>query len=126
MAPLTYIAIPERKGEYVMREGDYVRLEKVGCTPGGIPACPMPLYSPGAWDGVLSLPRSYWMDGYFVETPMRGHPIRLRRYVRLGVVADGYFQSSRIQTIKGDLIVTYNSVWQVRRVPPIELKTLGE
>jgi hypothetical protein len=105
-----------------MREGDYVRLEKVGCTPGGIPACPMPLYSPGCWDGVLSLPRSYWMDGYFVETPMRGQPIRLRRYVRLGVIKRGYFRSSRIEAIKGDLIVTHNSVWQVRRVPAIDLR----
>jgi hypothetical protein len=64
------------------------------------------------------------MDGYLVETPMPGHSIRLRRYVRLGVIKRGYFRSSRIEAIKGDLIVTYNSVWQVRRVPPIDLRIL--
>jgi hypothetical protein len=107
-----------------VKRGDYVRIEKIGSTPGGIPACPLPLYSPGAWEGHLSLPRSYWMEGYLVETPRRGFAIRLRRYVRHGVVKTGYFQSSTIEAIRGDLITTYNSVWQVRRVPPIDLRTM--
>jgi hypothetical protein len=84
----------------------------------------MPLYAPGLWDDVLSLPKSYWMDGYLVETPRRGRSIQLRRYVRLGVIAEGYFESSRIEAIRGDLIVTYNSVGQVRRVPPIDLRIM--
>jgi hypothetical protein len=107
-----------------MKRGDYVRLEKIGSTPDGIPACPMTFYSPGAWEGVLSLPRSYWMEGYLIETPRMRHSIQLRRYVRLGVIAEGYFESSRIEAIRGDLIVTFNSVWQVRRVPPIDLRIM--
>jgi hypothetical protein len=77
----------------------------------------MPLYSPGAWDGILSLPRDYWMDGYLAADIAKGARIRLDRHVRLGVVARGFFTSSPVCTIKGNEVATYNSVWQVNRVP---------
>lgn len=104
-----------------MRQGSYVRIQKVGTIPGGVPACPIPYYFPGAYRGYLSLPRDYWMDGYLVcDIRVRGQ-IRLQRKVRHGVVADGEFRSSPIIGVKNDLVATYNSVWRVQRVPPLAL-----
>jgi hypothetical protein len=100
-----------------MKKGDYVRITKIASVLGGIPACPMPLYSPGAWHGILSLPQDYWMEGVLAADVAKGDRIRLDRVVRLGVVARGFFTSSPICTIRGNEVGTYNSVWQVNRVP---------
>jgi hypothetical protein len=102
-----------------MKAGLYVRLQKVGTTPGGMPACPMPYYAPGAYRGYLSMPRDYWMDGVLVCDVRVGGQIHLQRKVRHGVVADGEFRSSPIIGVKDDLVATYNSVWRVQRVPPL-------
>jgi len=109
-----------------MKKGDYVRIVKIASTPWGIPACPMPLYSPGAWDGIFSLPREYWMDGYLAATPAVAHRILLCRDVRCGVVARGFFKSSLISRIRGNLITTHNSIWQVSRVPALRLPAADE
>lgn len=104
-----------------MKRGDYVRICKIGSAPGGIPACPMPLYSPGAWAGVLSLPYHYYMDGYLAADIVKADRIRLDRYVRHGVVARGFFTSSPICVIRGNEVQTYNSTWLVSRVPALRL-----
>lgn len=76
----------------------------------------MPYYSPGAWD-LLGLPRDYWMIGYLAADPAVSHRILLDRHVRCGIFARGFFTSSPITGIKGDLITTYNSVWRLSQVP---------
>jgi hypothetical protein len=95
-------------------------MTKLRGTPHGAPACPWPLYAPGAWDGALSLPANYSMDGYLAADPRRSHRILLDLYVRCGIAARGYFTSSPICTIQGDEITTYNSVWKILHVPPFD------
>jgi hypothetical protein len=102
-----------------MKKGDYVRITKIASVVGGIPACPMPLYSPDM-DWGLSLPRDYWMDGYLAVDIAKGDRIRLDRHVRLGVVARGFFTSSPICAVRGNQVATYNSIWQVSRVPALQ------
>jgi hypothetical protein len=108
-----------------MKKGDYVRICKLGAVVGGIPACPMPLYSPDT-DWGLSLPRDYWMDGLLAADIAKGDRIRLDRHVRMGVVARGFFTSSPICAIQGNKVATYNSVWQVSRVPAFQAPTTQE
>jgi hypothetical protein len=109
-----------------MKEGDYVRLEKIGSTPNGLPACPMSWYSPGAFTGFLSLPERYWIEGVLEENPRIGGRILLSRYVRFGVASRGCFRSSLICSIQGDRITTFNSVWRVLRVPPLDPNQVEE
>lgn len=120
---MTHSLVPGAGQNEFMAKGDYIRIEKVGSTPNGLPACPLPLYSPASpetFQAILSLPISYWMDGYLEEKPEVGGRILLRRFVRCGVVVRGSFVSSPICRIEGDLITTYNSYWRVRRVPPLD------
>jgi hypothetical protein len=103
-----------------VKKGEYVRLQKLGALVNGLPACPLPLYEPGAYEGLLSLPVTYWMEGYLQKDLQKLDRIYLDRRVRFGVVAEGEFVSSPITVIHGDLVSTFNSLWQVRRVPPLE------
>jgi hypothetical protein len=107
-----------------MKAGDYVRIQKLGATLYGLPPCPLPYYSPGAYKGYLSLPVSYWMDGFLLRPIQIRDQICLDRRVRMGIVTRGEFFSSRIVRIRGDLVITRNSVWQVRRVP--ELRSMED
>jgi hypothetical protein len=104
-----------------MKRGDYVRLSKIGCTPGGEPPCPMQYYASGIFSGLMSMPIDYVMDGYLMKSPRPKGIIVLRRYVRNGVVRRGMFTSSTIRRINHDLIETQNSIWRVQRVPPLRL-----
>lgn len=58
------------------RTGDRVRLTKVATPPGGIIACPLGLYRPGLWAGILTLPLGYVLEGYLLADLIRGHPLR--------------------------------------------------
>lgn len=103
-----------------MKAGDYVRIQKLGATLHGLPPCPLPYYFPGAYKGFLSLPVSYWMEGWLkTDLQVRGR-IHLDRRVRQGIICQGEFSSSHIVALKGDLIITHNSVWQLRRVPALQ------
>ena len=101
-----------------MKRGCYVRLEKLRATPYGLPACPLPLYFPGAWVGHLSLPVHYRMEGYLLRDVAPGDVIDLDRRVRHGVAVLGRFVSSRICSCSGGEISTLNSVYIVREIPP--------
>jgi hypothetical protein len=102
-----------------MKRGDFVRLSKIGRAPGGAEPCPIQYYSSGIFAGIMSMPINYVMDGYLMESPQTKGVIRLRRYVRNGVVRRGMFRSSTIRSINSDLIETQNSVWRVQKVPPL-------
>ena len=105
-----------------MKRGTYVRIEKLGATLYGAPACPMPLYTPGApnYEPFLSMPNGWWMEGYLLNDLRKGRRIRMDRRVRQGVVARGTFESSRIVGVLENRVVTINSVWVVRRVPVLQ------
>jgi hypothetical protein len=105
--------------EIDMKKGNYVRLIKLRSTPSGVVACPMPLYAPGAWDGVMSLPIHYWMEGYLLCDLVKRNQILINRYVRNGVIARGFVQTTRICSVKEDEVETYNSIYRVMKVPPL-------
>jgi hypothetical protein len=112
--------LDDRHAEEIdMKKGSYVRLIKLRSTPSGIVACPMPLYAPGAWDEVMSLPIHYWMEGYLLGDLVKRNQILVNRYVRNGVIARGFFTSSRICSVKADEVETYNSIYRVMKVPPL-------
>jgi hypothetical protein len=101
-----------------MKRGCYVRIEKLRATPYGLPACPLPLYFPGAWAGHLSLPVDYWLEGYLLRDVAPGDVIDLDRRVRHGLAVRGRFVSSRICSCSNAEIATVNSVYIVREIPP--------
>ncbi len=108
-----------------IQKGTYVRISKIGVNPHGLPACPAPFHTPnssGMWDGILSIPVDYWMEGRLLQDiKVSGH-IRLHRTVRNGVIARGLFHSSIVCKIEGYRITTCNSVYTIIRVPPLTRK----
>jgi hypothetical protein len=106
-----------------MKKGMYVRMIKLGATRFGIAACPAPLYTPGVWGDLFSLPVAYWLEGYLTCDLVKSAFIQMDRYVRNGVVARGTFNSSRICIIRGAEIETCNSIYRVLKVPPLEIET---
>ena len=101
-----------------LKKGAYVRVTKLRATEGGMPACPRPLYSPGAWHNVLSLPIGYWMEGTLLADVVKLGAILLRRRFRDGVDAQGIFRSTQICTVVDKEIMTYNSVYLIEEVTP--------
>lgn len=100
-------------GQAVMKKGAPVRITKLRATPGGVPACPWPLYPGLGRDGILSLPVAYWMEGFLLADIVTRGFILLDRRRRNHVVARGIFTSSRIWRIAGDEVTTNNSVYRV-------------
>lgn len=101
-----------------LEKGAYVRITKLRVAVGGIPACPKPIYAPGLWTKALSLPLNYWMEGILVADVRKNGIIRLERRIRDGVVADGFFTSTRIYSVKGDKVRTFNSIYLIETVEP--------
>jgi hypothetical protein len=101
-----------------LKKGAYIRITKLRASPGGAPACPRPIYSPGAWSNILSLPVAYWMEGYLLADVVKRDCIRLDRRVRDGVVVRGVFTSTKICAVNEDEVTTYNSVYRVELVTP--------
>jgi hypothetical protein len=101
-----------------LRKGAYIRLTKMRACPGGAPACPRPIYSPGAWTNILSLPVAYWMEGFLLADVVNRDCIRLDRRVRDGVVVRGVFTSTKICAVHEDEVTTYNSVYRLELVTP--------
>jgi hypothetical protein len=86
--------------------------------PGGAPACPRPIYSPGAWSNILSLPVAYWMEGLLLADIVKRDCIRLDRRVRDGVVVRDVFTSTKICAVNEDEVTTYNSVYRLELMTP--------
>ena len=81
-----------------------------------MPACPRPIYSPGLWKDILSLPTGYWMEGVLIADVIERGAIQLDRRVRDGVMVRGIFRSTRICSIDGSEVTTYNSVYLIEEV----------
>ena len=101
-----------------LKKGAYIRITKLRASPGGAPACPRPIYSPGAWSNILSLPVAYWMEGFLLADVVKRDCIRLDRRVRDGVVVRGVFTSTKICAVNEDEVITYNSVYRLELVTP--------
>jgi hypothetical protein len=97
----------------LIKKGGYVHITKLCAEPGGIPACPWPLYLGLGQDGILSLPVGYEMEGFLLEDLVYRGYIQLDRRLRNHVVARGIFTSSRICRIVGDEVHTHNSIYRV-------------
>ena len=101
-----------------LKKGAYVRVTKLRAAQGGMPACPRPIYSPGLWKDILSLPTGYWMEGVLIADVIERGAIQLDRRVRDGVVVRGIFRSTRICSIEDSEVTTYNSVYLIEEVTP--------
>jgi hypothetical protein len=101
-----------------LKKGAYVRVTKLRAAEGGMPACPRPIYSPGLWKDILSLPTGYWMEGVLLADVVKHGAILLRRQVRDGVKAMGVFRSTRVCSIEESEVTTYNSVYLIEEVTP--------
>ena len=101
-----------------LKKGAYIRITKMRACPGGAPACPHPIYSPGAWSNILSLPVAYWMEGFLLADVLKRDCIRLNRRVRDGVVVRGVFTSTKICAVNEDEVTTYNSVYRLELATP--------
>ena len=101
-----------------LKKGAYIRITKMRANPGGAPACPRPIYSPGLWSNILSLPLAYWMEGFLLANVVKRDFIRLDRRVRDGVAVRGIFTSTRICSVNDDEVATYNSVYRIELVTP--------
>lgn len=81
-----------------------------------------PAAPPGLWDQeahalARSLPIDYEMEGHLLEPVRVDGIIRLRRFRRNDVRADGYFESSEIVAIREPFVETRNSIYLVEVQP---------
>ena len=104
---------PPKSKEPLITKGAYVCITKLCAEPGGVPACPWPLYPGLGQDGILSLPIGYEMEGFLLEDLIYRGYIQLDRRIRNRVIARGIFTSSRICRIAGDEVHTHNSIYRV-------------
>ena len=109
-----------------MKKGARVRIVKLRAEPGGVPACPWPLYSGLAQDGILSLPVGYEMEGFLLDDLVYRGYIQLDRWRRNRVAVRGIFTSSRICRIAGDEVHTHNSIYRITVIESSETAMLGE
>jgi hypothetical protein len=115
---LSALSIPSQNTPRHLKNGTYVRVTKIHATVGGFPPCPKPIYAPGLWTGILSLPVDYWMEGFLMADVVKNGLIRLERRVRDGTIADGFFTSTRIYSVKDDKVRTFNSIYRIETVEP--------
>jgi hypothetical protein len=101
-----------------LKKGSYIRITKMRASLGGAPACPRPIYSPGAWNNILSLPVAYWMEGFLLDDVMKRDFIRLDRRVRDGKVVRGIFTSTKVCAVTEDEVTTFNSVYRLELATP--------
>lgn len=81
------------------------------------PAAPPDLWDQEAHALARSLPIDYEMEGHLLEPLRVGGIIRLRRFRRNHVRADGHFESSEIVAIREPLVETRNSIYLVEVQP---------
>lgn len=60
-----------------------------------------------------SLPIGYDLEGVLLDPIEVGAPIRIRRFLRNGVRADGLFVSSAVTQIGEDRLMTFNSIYKI-------------
>ena len=83
---------------------------------GGVPAIPGHRHIPGSQQqGNYSIPIAYEAEGEIASTenlPTVGEYFQMRRTSRNGVIADGVFQTTRVQTVVDNVFTTKNSVYK--------------
>lgn len=81
------------------------------------PAAPPELWDQDAQALTRSLPIDYEMEGHLLEPLCVGGIIRLRRFRRNHVRADGHFESSEIVAIREPFVETRNSIYLIEVQP---------
>jgi hypothetical protein len=71
-------------------------------------------YIPGQDNGPVSVPVEYEVEGIIDdEAPKIGECLSMLRYRRNGVVTPGYFTTSKITNVDGNVFTTTNSVYEI-------------
>lgn len=60
-----------------------------------------------------SIPIGYYVEGYLAFPIEVGEPVRIERLNSNGVDKYGYFRTSLVQSVEGNLIVTNNSTYSM-------------
>lgn len=99
-------------------ESPHVIIRKIGTSR----APDAPAAAPGQLDQEASnpthsLPIDYEMEGHLLEPIAIGRTIRLRRFRRNDVLADGLFESSEVVAIREPFVETRNSIYRVDPQP---------
>lgn len=88
-----------------------IYLEKVQAVEGGLP--PAKDKVPGVYQGDnYSIPLNYNLEGDLIGKIEVGGSVIVARTKRMGVEADGYFQSSRVIEVGDGWFKTKNSVYK--------------
>lgn len=70
-------------------------------------------YKYGQENGGCSVPVDYYIVGHIEDKPKVGQGLRVLRTNRNGIECTGYFTSSKITAIDGDIISTLNSKYRL-------------
>lgn len=60
-----------------------------------------------------NIPIGYFVEGYLLSSVEVGKPVEIERLNRNGVDKYGYFRTSLVQSVEGNLIVTNNSTYSM-------------
>lgn len=96
-----------------------IRIEKIAKTADGLPPIPTTEHIPGLFQGNdYSLPIDYWVEGTLIF-PISGKievgdGVCIRRYVRNGVSAEGYMETTRVTEVTENTFKTKNSVYRYK------------
>lgn len=96
-----------------MIKGDYVRIKKL--LPVDSPRYPTPdsdNYTPGTFNGEVSLPVDYEVEGWVAGEVSVGSSVMLLRTKRNGVKCGGYFHTSTVESFDGNRFFTQNSIYE--------------
>lgn len=92
-----------------------VKITKLAaCDNPKFPTPDMKDYTPGqrVGDGG-SLPAEYWIEGDMDEKPTIGKHVSAMRSIRNGVKCLGFFRTSPVVKVKGNIFETANSIYEV-------------
>lgn len=99
-------------------KGKYVRVAKIGVQE--FSKAPTPLmqdYQLGYINPNVSIPLTYWLEGFLINEPEVGAPMFVDRRVRNGVRVIGALQTTQVTSVEeqgnGLVVKTYNSVYLV-------------
>lgn len=97
-----------------MKKGTEIKIEKLRASDSPIAPTPDKVdYVPGQLNKDVSLPSEYWAIGVLTHDIEVGKPLIMTRSNRNGVVAPGFFNTSEVKKLEGNIMHTANSVYKV-------------
>ena len=73
-------------------------------------------YTPGQYTGEKSVFVNYEVEGHITHLPCVGENIFMQRTSRNGVEVFGFFQTSMITHVEGDIFHTTNSIYRITEI----------